>query len=146
MLCFCLVLYSHVGKNNRFDFSNSYIWFEFYNTPLGKDVSLLCDVSSSFFKWWFTYFGRMVEYSSWSGVLQTIRAWHIVGRLGGCNSMNMQVILIHLPNQLIQSPRACCLSVWSVLLLDNSKHIFLSYWLIKKHSNIICAAITITSG
>ncbi|XP_022888691.1 uncharacterized protein LOC111404159 isoform X2 [Olea europaea var. sylvestris] len=49
---------------NKFDFSNSYIWFEFYNAPLEKDVSLLCD---------------------------TIRSWHIVGRLGGCNSMNMQL-------------------------------------------------------
>ncbi|KAI3422892.1 uncharacterized protein J3R85_011632 [Psidium guajava] len=49
---------------NKFDFSNSYIWFEFYNAPLPKDISLLCD---------------------------TIRSWHIVGRLGGCNSMNMQL-------------------------------------------------------
>lgn len=23
--------------------------------------------------------------------VQTIRSWHIIGRLGGCNSMNMQV-------------------------------------------------------
>ncbi|KAI3447086.1 hypothetical protein Pfo_003751 [Paulownia fortunei] len=49
---------------NKFDFSNSYIWLEFYNAPLEKDVSLICD---------------------------TIRSWHIVGRLGGCNSMNMQL-------------------------------------------------------
>ncbi|PIN21734.1 hypothetical protein CDL12_05572 [Handroanthus impetiginosus] len=49
---------------NKFDFSNSYIWFEFYNAPLEKDISLICD---------------------------TIRSWHIVGRLGGCNSMNMQL-------------------------------------------------------
>lgn len=49
---------------NKFDFSNSYIWFEFHNAPLAKDVSLLCD---------------------------TIRAWHILGRLGGCNAMNMQL-------------------------------------------------------
>ncbi|KAL2501005.1 hypothetical protein Fot_34853 [Forsythia ovata] len=49
---------------NKFDFSNSYIWFEFYNSPLEKDVSLICD---------------------------TIRSWHIVGRLGGCNSLNMQL-------------------------------------------------------
>ncbi|XP_045832589.1 uncharacterized protein LOC123923885 isoform X2 [Trifolium pratense] len=49
---------------NKFDFSNSYIWFEFYNAPLEKDVSLICDA---------------------------IRAWHIVGRLGGCNAMNMQL-------------------------------------------------------
>ncbi|KAL5141387.1 hypothetical protein HKD37_09G024745 [Glycine soja] len=49
---------------NKFDFSNSYIWFEFYNVPLAKDVSLICD---------------------------TIRAWHIIGRLGGCNAMNMQL-------------------------------------------------------
>ncbi|KAL2335222.1 hypothetical protein Fmac_016435 [Flemingia macrophylla] len=49
---------------NKFDFSNSFIWFEFYNVPLAKDVSLICD---------------------------TIRAWHIIGRLGGCNSMNMQL-------------------------------------------------------
>ncbi|KAG4136201.1 hypothetical protein ERO13_D08G265500v2 [Gossypium hirsutum] len=49
---------------NKFDFSNSYIWFEFYNTPLEKDISLICD---------------------------TIRSWHIIGRLGGCNSMNMQL-------------------------------------------------------
>ncbi|KAL3744806.1 hypothetical protein ACJRO7_013985 [Eucalyptus globulus] len=51
-------------KFNKFDFSNSYIWFEFYNSPLPKDISLICD---------------------------TIRSWHIVGRLGGCNSMNMQL-------------------------------------------------------
>ncbi|XP_030529910.1 uncharacterized protein LOC115740553 isoform X2 [Rhodamnia argentea] len=51
-------------KFNKFDFSNSYMWFEFYNAPLPKDISLLCD---------------------------TIRSWHIVGRLGGCNSMNMQL-------------------------------------------------------
>ncbi|KAG5001021.1 hypothetical protein JHK87_022093 [Glycine soja] len=25
------------------------------------------------------------------GSLQTIRAWHIIGRLGGCNAMNMQL-------------------------------------------------------
>ncbi|EEF48125.1 uncharacterized protein LOC8265100 [Ricinus communis] len=49
---------------NKFDFSNSYIWFEFYNAPLEKDVTLICD---------------------------TIRSWHIIGRLGGCNSMNMQL-------------------------------------------------------
>ncbi|KAL3572872.1 hypothetical protein D5086_026776 [Populus alba] len=49
---------------NKFDFSNSYIWFEFYNAPLENDVSLICD---------------------------TFRSWHIVGRLGGCNSMNMQL-------------------------------------------------------
>ncbi|KAL0337323.1 UNVERIFIED_CONTAM: hypothetical protein Scaly_2007400 [Sesamum calycinum] len=51
-------------KFNKFDFTNSYIWLEFYNAPLEKDVSLICD---------------------------TIRSWHIVGRLGGCNSMNMQL-------------------------------------------------------
>ncbi|KAF8034067.1 hypothetical protein BT93_C0369 [Corymbia citriodora subsp. variegata] len=51
-------------KFNKFDFSNSYIWFEFYNSPLPKDISLISD---------------------------TIRSWHIVGRLGGCNSMNMQL-------------------------------------------------------
>ncbi|XP_021912001.1 uncharacterized protein LOC110825782 isoform X2 [Carica papaya] len=49
---------------DKFGFSNSYIWFEFYNAPLEKDVSLICD---------------------------TIRSWHIIGRLGGCNSMNMQL-------------------------------------------------------
>ncbi|XP_020080242.1 uncharacterized protein LOC109703914 isoform X1 [Ananas comosus] len=49
---------------NKFGFSNSYIWFEFYHAPLPKDISLICD---------------------------TIRSWHIVGRLGGCNSMNMQL-------------------------------------------------------
>uniref|UniRef100_A0A0A9DTC3 Uncharacterized protein n=1 Tax=Arundo donax TaxID=35708 RepID=A0A0A9DTC3_ARUDO len=49
---------------NKFDFSNSYIWFEFYNAPLPKDVSLISDA---------------------------LRSWHIVGRLGGCNSMNMQL-------------------------------------------------------
>ncbi|XP_052200045.1 uncharacterized protein LOC127806665 [Diospyros lotus] len=51
-------------KFNKFAFSNSYIWFEFYNIPLEKDVTLICD---------------------------TIRSWYIVGRLGGCNSMNMQL-------------------------------------------------------
>ncbi|XP_020581600.1 uncharacterized protein LOC110025455 isoform X2 [Phalaenopsis equestris] len=48
----------------KFDFSNSFIWFEFYNAPLPQDVTLLCD---------------------------TIRAWYIIGRLGGCNPMNMQL-------------------------------------------------------
>ncbi|KAM3237987.1 putative protein isoform X1 [Capsicum annuum] len=51
-------------KFNKFDFTNNYIWFEFYNAPLEKDISLICD---------------------------TIRSWHIVGRLGGCNSLNMQL-------------------------------------------------------
>ncbi|KDO59296.1 uncharacterized protein LOC102614441 isoform X2 [Citrus sinensis] len=54
---------------NKFDFSNSYIWFEFYNAPLERDVSLICDA---------------------------IRAWHIIGRLGGCNSMNMQLSQSHM--------------------------------------------------
>ncbi|CAN1159937.1 hypothetical protein LINPERHAP2_LOCUS23008, partial [Linum perenne] len=49
---------------NKFDFTNSYIWFEFYNIPLEKDISLICDI---------------------------LRSWHIIGRLGGCNSMNMQL-------------------------------------------------------
>ncbi|XP_037405669.1 uncharacterized protein LOC119268194 isoform X1 [Triticum dicoccoides] len=49
---------------NKFDFSNSYIWFEFYNALLPKDVKLICD---------------------------TLRSWHIPGRLGGCNSVNMQL-------------------------------------------------------
>ncbi|XP_068329779.1 uncharacterized protein [Pyrus communis] len=49
---------------NNFGFSNSYIWFEFYNTPLEQDVTLISD---------------------------TIRSWHIIGRMGGCNSMNMQL-------------------------------------------------------
>lgn len=39
---FCLVVFT------RFNFLNSYIWFEFYNAPLEKDVSLICDVSSNF--------------------------------------------------------------------------------------------------
>uniref|UniRef100_A0A7N0TSD8 Uncharacterized protein n=1 Tax=Kalanchoe fedtschenkoi TaxID=63787 RepID=A0A7N0TSD8_KALFE len=51
-------------KFNKFNFSNSYIWIEFYNAPLQNDVSLICD---------------------------TIRSWHILGRLGGCNSLNMQL-------------------------------------------------------
>ncbi|XP_042475151.1 uncharacterized protein LOC122057190 [Macadamia integrifolia] len=49
---------------NKFDFSNSYIWLEFYNAPLPNDISLICNA---------------------------VRSWHIVGRLGGCNSMNMQL-------------------------------------------------------
>ncbi|KAL5222134.1 hypothetical protein ABZP36_026847 [Zizania latifolia] len=49
---------------NKFDFSNSYIWFEFYHALLPKDMTLICDA---------------------------LRSWHIVGRLGGCNSMNMQL-------------------------------------------------------
>ncbi|KAI3875232.1 hypothetical protein MKX03_008930 [Papaver bracteatum] len=48
---------------NGFDFSSSYIWFEFYNAPLPSNVSLIC----------------------------TIRSWHIIGRLGRFNSMNMLV-------------------------------------------------------
>ena len=31
---------------SRFDFSNSYIWFEFYNAPLENDVSIICDASN----------------------------------------------------------------------------------------------------
>ena len=31
---------------SRFDFSNSYIWFEFYNALLPKDATLISDVSS----------------------------------------------------------------------------------------------------
>ncbi|KAL5726653.1 hypothetical protein ACHQM5_009676 [Ranunculus cassubicifolius] len=49
---------------NKFDFSDSYLWFEFCNTPLPNDITLISD---------------------------TIRSWHIIGRLGGCNSMNMQL-------------------------------------------------------
>lgn len=37
--------------------------------------------------------GNFVEFGS----LQAIRAWHIIGRLGGCNSMNMQVSFPFLP-------------------------------------------------
>ncbi|KDP33754.1 hypothetical protein JCGZ_07325 [Jatropha curcas] len=65
------VLHTKTGSNipvkvtlNKFNFSNSYIWFEFYNAPLERDVTLICDA---------------------------IRSWHIIGRLGGCNSMNMQL-------------------------------------------------------
>ncbi|KAL1210644.1 hypothetical protein V5N11_006960 [Cardamine amara subsp. amara] len=49
---------------NKFEYSNSYMWLEFYNAPLDKDISLISD---------------------------TIRSWHILGRLGGYNSMNMQL-------------------------------------------------------
>ncbi|XP_076892681.1 uncharacterized protein LOC143544460 [Bidens hawaiensis] len=49
---------------NKFEFNNSYIWIEFYHAPLDKDIKMICD---------------------------TIRSWHIIGRLGGCNSMNMQL-------------------------------------------------------
>lgn len=41
--------------------------------------------------------GNFVKFGS----LQTIRAWHIVGRLGGCNAMNMQVSFYLLPCTLI---------------------------------------------
>ncbi|KAJ0986489.1 hypothetical protein J5N97_004845 [Dioscorea zingiberensis] len=57
---------------NKFDFSNSFIWFEFYNVPLPKDIKLICD---------------------------TIRSWYIIGRLGGCNSMNMQLSQAPLENK-----------------------------------------------
>ncbi|EOA17123.1 hypothetical protein CARUB_v10005384mg [Capsella rubella] len=49
---------------NKFEYSNSYMWMEFYNAPLDKDIALISD---------------------------TIRSWHILGRLGGYNSMNMQL-------------------------------------------------------
>ncbi|XP_010447857.1 PREDICTED: uncharacterized protein LOC104730393 [Camelina sativa] len=49
---------------NKFEYSNSYMWMEFYNAPLDKDIALITD---------------------------TIRSWHILGRLGGYNSMNMQL-------------------------------------------------------
>ncbi|KAM0938246.1 hypothetical protein DsansV1_C23g0176231 [Dioscorea sansibarensis] len=57
---------------NKFGFSNSFIWFEFYNAPLTKDIKLICD---------------------------TIRSWFIIGRLGGCNSMNMQLSEAPLENK-----------------------------------------------
>ncbi|KQK08324.1 hypothetical protein BRADI_2g41210v3 [Brachypodium distachyon] len=57
---------------NKFDFSNSYIWFEFYNALLPKDVKLIGDA---------------------------LRSWHIVGRLGGCNSMNMQLSQLSLDSK-----------------------------------------------
>ncbi|XP_073271910.1 uncharacterized protein [Primulina huaijiensis] len=60
-------------KFNKFGFSNSYIWLEFYNTPLDEDISLIRDANPS---------------------------WHIIGRLGGCNSMNMQVRLLQRHNSL----------------------------------------------
>lgn len=44
------VLSTHsVAGISRFDFSNWYIWFEFYNAPLENDVSLICDASN--FSW-----------------------------------------------------------------------------------------------
>lgn len=49
---------------NKFEYSNSYMWLEFHNAPLDKDISLITDA---------------------------IRSWHILGRLGGYNSMNMQL-------------------------------------------------------
>ncbi|CAH8322398.1 unnamed protein product [Eruca vesicaria subsp. sativa] len=49
---------------NKFEYSNSYMWLEFHNAPLDKDIALITD---------------------------TIRSWHILGRLGGYNSMNMQL-------------------------------------------------------
>ncbi|KAM7276095.1 hypothetical protein ACFE04_017961 [Oxalis oulophora] len=57
-------LMKFVSDVARFDFTNSYIWFEFYNTLLPKDVTLITNA---------------------------IRSWHIIGRLGGCNSLNMQL-------------------------------------------------------
>lgn len=75
----------------RFDFSNSFIWFEFYNAPLTKDIKLICDVSERlFFLTHLNYFTVLI--SLFSG--QTIRSWYIIGRLGGCNSMNMQVSFV----------------------------------------------------
>ncbi|CAA7027512.1 unnamed protein product [Microthlaspi erraticum] len=49
---------------NKFEYSNSYMWLEFHNAPLDQDIALISD---------------------------TIRSWHILGRLGGYNSMNMQL-------------------------------------------------------
>ncbi|KAL6221037.1 hypothetical protein ACLB2K_008789 [Fragaria x ananassa] len=48
---------------NDFSFSNSYIWFEFYNTPLEQDVSLISDTVRSWHHW---TLGRMQfhEYAS----------------------------------------------------------------------------------
>lgn len=48
------------------------------------------------------------------GSLQTIRSWHIIGRLGGCNAMNMQVSFSLL--QLIQNFHSPFPFLW------NSKH------------------------
>ncbi|CAN8326466.1 unnamed protein product [Cochlearia groenlandica] len=49
---------------NKFEYSNSYMWLEFHNAPLDKDIALISDA---------------------------VRSWHILGRLGGYNSMNMQL-------------------------------------------------------
>ena len=80
----------------RFDYSNTFIWFEFYNAPLEKDISLICDVSDLLFhnSGHICIWILLTQISS--TLLQTIRSWHIVGRLGGCNSMNMQVQFLKL--------------------------------------------------
>lgn len=75
---------------DSFGFSNSYIWIEFYNTPLEQDVTLISDVSN------LSYLEIVSLCNVCSNIvdlacLQTIRSWHIIGRMGGCNSMNMQV-------------------------------------------------------
>lgn len=57
---------------SRFDFSNSYIWFEFYNAPLAKDISLICDVRN-FVLWlyfvvhspWCTYTSIRIFFLFW---------------------------------------------------------------------------------
>ncbi|KAL4577949.1 hypothetical protein LXL04_014064 [Taraxacum kok-saghyz] len=49
---------------NKFEFNNSYTWIEFYHAPSDKDIRMICDM---------------------------IRSWHVIGRLGGCNSMSMQL-------------------------------------------------------
>ncbi|KAL5573048.1 hypothetical protein UlMin_022645 [Ulmus minor] len=41
------ILHTKTGSGLPMKFSNSYIWFEFYNIPLEKDISLLCDLSQS---------------------------------------------------------------------------------------------------
>jgi hypothetical protein len=89
-----------------FDFSNSYIWFEFYNALLPKDVTLISDVSSfSLFFPQQEVFTTLIKEACIKSIhmfaqdvasslllcLQSLRSWHIVGCLGGCNSMNMQV-------------------------------------------------------
>jgi len=75
--------------------------------------------------------GSFVEFGS----LQTIRAWHIVGRLGGCNAMNMQVSCFSL---LPWEPNFLSLSFFLSIYSEFLKHNCIAY-----RTGIISAAVTV---
>jgi hypothetical protein len=60
-----------------FDPTDSYIWLELYSAPSEKDIEIIGSV---------------------------VRSWYVLGRLGGFNSMNMQLTQLPLNAKLSYSP------------------------------------------